>query len=276
MLYHTPAHAMLPSRAPPLAVLALALTAHACATSGALRNAAPARCSSWRCAPPSDPGSAADRRIRLVSMARRLVGQRSYRDCTEVVVALYQSVGLRLTGAGRPGDNGVTALYRYAARHGRIYSRGVPLPGDLVFFTETYDRNRDGRLNDGLTHVGIVDAIRPDGTVELIHRVSRGIVRSPMNLRVPGVRRDPRSGQPLNDYLRAATPRAPHALTGQLFVAYASLLGEADERWATGLNPPRFQGERGTPAGSGPCGPRPLSGNCEQSAKSRRQWRRSC
>jgi hypothetical protein len=161
----------------------------------------------------------------LVGKSRLKVGGRAYpNDCTGLVEAAYSHAGLALKGKAKPGDNGVTAIYRYALNHGRVYNGGRPVPGDLVFFRETYDQNRDGRRNDGLTHVGIVDKVDADGTVTVIHRVKRGVVRYRMNLSKPRVAKDPRSGKILNDTLRAPGPTRGFALTGQLFVAYASVL----------------------------------------------------
>ena len=117
--------------------------------------------------------------------------------------AVYAQAGVSLRTSTKPGDNGVTALYRYALNHGRVYNGGRPVPGDLVFFRETYDQNRDGRRNDGLTHVGIVDQVDADGTVTVIHRVKRGVVRYRMNLARPRVAKDPNTGRILNDTLRA-------------------------------------------------------------------------
>jgi cell wall-associated NlpC family hydrolase len=182
--------------------------------------------------PAPRPGVKKDAREAVLATARGLVGKpqvkvagRAYpADCTGLVEAAYAQAGISLRGASKSGDNGVTALYRYAQTHGRVYSRGTPVPGDLVFFRETYDRNRDGRTNDGLTHVGIVDQVTADGTVTVIHRVNRGVVSYRMNLGQPGVARDPRTKQVLNDTLRGPGPGKAFALTGQLFVAYGSVL----------------------------------------------------
>lgn len=173
-----------------------------------------------------------DRRERVLEVARRLVGARSivldghkYRDdCTSLPLAAYEAAGVDLFSAAERGDNGVTAIYRYAQRQGRIYKGGWPVPGDLVFFRETYDLNRDGRINDGLTHVGLVDSVGDDATVVIIHRVRRGVVRYRMNLTHPDWRTDPETGEPINDYLRATGPTANPLLTGQLFAAYATVL----------------------------------------------------
>ncbi len=185
-----------------------------------------------RSQPAPRPVAAKEGRAAVISTARALVGKsqvkvagRAYpADCTGLVEAAYAQAGVSLRGVSKPGDNGVTALYRYAQAHGRVYSRGQPAPGDLVFFRETYDQNRDGRRNDGLTHVGIVDQVGADGTVTVIHRVKRGVVSYRMNLARPRVARDPRTQQVINDTLRAPGPGKAFALTGQLFVAYASVL----------------------------------------------------
>lgn len=182
-------------------------------------------------APPSG-----DRREKVLEIARALVGAHSitlsgrrYRDdCTSLPLAAYEAAGLDLFSAAQRGDNGVTAIYRFAERQGRVYHGGWPVPGDLVFFRETYDLNRDGRINDGLTHVGVVDSVAADATVVVIHRVQRGVVRYRMNLNHPDWRTNPESGEPINDYLRVKGPTASPLLTGQLFAAYATVLDGAE------------------------------------------------
>ncbi|MCP3101706.1 CHAP domain-containing protein [Myxococcus sp. K15C18031901] len=168
----------------------------------------------------------------VISSARSLVGKpqvslggRTYPgDCTGLIEGVYAQAGVSFKGTVKPGDNGVTALYRFAQAHGRVYTDGRPVPGDLVFFRETYDQNRDGRRNDGLTHVGIVDDVDDQGTVTVIHRVRRGVVRYRMNLERPHLPRDPKTGEVLNDLLRSPGPQKDPVLTGQLFAAFGSVL----------------------------------------------------
>jgi hypothetical protein len=170
-------------------------------------------------------------RAALVDRARALVGARDVQldgrrfgdDCTSLVRGLFASLGVDVMGDALPGDNGVTAIWRFAARRGRLYESGRPVAGDLVFFRETYDRNRDGRENDGLTHIGVVGDVDADGTVAVIHRVARGVVRYRMNLSAPTVAKDA-SGRTLNDSLRLPARGEPARLTGELFVTYATLL----------------------------------------------------
>lgn len=160
----------------------------------------------------------------LVGKHRVVVkGKRYGDDCTSFVRALYEPLGINLLTQAQPGDNGVTAMWRFASQHGRIFEGGRPLPGDLVFFKETYDQNRDGHANDGLTHIGLVEDVEADGTVLVIHRVARGVVRYRMNLSVPNQVRAA-SGKRLNDWLRTEAPGSKPRLTSELFAGFATLL----------------------------------------------------
>lgn len=184
---------------------------------------------------PLAPSALLGDRETAVELARGLVGKSRPTirgkalgaDCTGLVLGIYREMGLDLLSAAKPGDNGVTAIYRFARKHGRVYAGGWPVAGDLVFFKETYDQNQDGQVNDGLTHVGLVEDVRGDGTVTIIHRVRRGVVRYRMNLLHPDQRTDPRTGEVINDALRTPGRERAGALTGQLFAAYATLLPAA-------------------------------------------------
>ena len=148
-------------------------------------------------------------------------GRRFSNDCVGFVRLVYAANGIDVTATSlRRGDNGVTAIYAYAQSQGLVH-RDAPRPGDLVFFHDTYDRNGNGVLDDGLTHVGIVDFSYPDGTVEVIHRVSRGVVRYRMNADHPLDRT--RDGRVINDFLRR--DKDGHSVTaGTLFAAYGTVV----------------------------------------------------
>ena len=171
------------------------------------------------------PQSLASDRETLVRWAQKQVGRHIYADCSDFIVRGYRSVGLRLQSAGHRRDNGVTAIYRYAASQGTVFRRGLPLPGDLIFFRDTYDANRDGRVNDGLTHIGLVERIDDNRTVWFIHRLRQGVVRHHLNLDLPHQRTQGGSGAILNDFLRVAEGKG-ETLTGELFFAYGSVLTE--------------------------------------------------
>jgi hypothetical protein len=181
---------------------------------------------------PAERAVAPDARQQAVALARRLLGRRSVSwpgqtfpdDCSGLVEGIYASVGVSLQGAAQRGDNAVTGLYRFAQTRGRIFASGIPAPGDLVFFRDTYDQNHDGVLNDGLTHIALVESVSDDGTVAIIHRVRRGVMRYHMNLAQPAVHTDPHTGHVLNDYLRGSTGASRPVLTAQLFYAFGSVL----------------------------------------------------
>ncbi|MET0402053.1 MAG: NlpC/P60 family protein [Cystobacter sp.] len=197
--------------------------------------AAPAVCSPRGTPPPVAASKAKSptekkvtRKARGPHVARRashLVGASlaAYRvpdDCSGLVRLAYHSVGVELLSQGmRPGENAASAMYRRARKAGALHRRG-PQPGDIVFFRETYDRNRDGVRNDGVTHVGVIETVAAEGTVVFVHRAGAGVVRSRMNLRRP-VRQTPQ-GRVLNDYLRRAEDGERARLTSELFAGYAS------------------------------------------------------
>jgi len=166
----------------------------------------------------------------IVTRSMQLVGERNLakvsrgmpNDCSGFVRLAYLSAGIDLVAHGfQAGENAVSAIFRRATEGKRLHHR-APRPGDLVFFRETYDRNRDGRRNDGMTHIGVVEDVGDDGTVTFIHRGSKGVARSRMNLSHPEKHQLAQGGPVVNDFLRPATKGGRAYLTGELFVAFAS------------------------------------------------------
>lgn len=148
-------------------------------------------------------------------------------DCSGLANLAYRRRGLSLLPERTlPGENGVAAIYRKARSLGSLHAR--PRPGDLVFFRETYDRNRDGRRNDGLTHIGVVERVERDGTVTFVHRAGGGVKRAKLHLRKPALRRDAK-GRVLNDYLRRSEKTVRPRLAGELLAGFATV----DQRWFT-------------------------------------------
>ncbi|MCE9670866.1 NlpC/P60 family protein [Myxococcus stipitatus] len=146
-------------------------------------------------------------------------------DCSGLTQLAYRAPGLSLMPERTlPGENGVKAIYRKADALGSL--RSAPTPGDLVFFRETVDRNKDGRRNDGLTHIGIVERVGADGTVTFVHRAGGGVKRGRLNLARPDARTDAR-GRVLNDWIRRRDKRHRGYLAGELVAGFASV----DERW---------------------------------------------
>jgi hypothetical protein len=153
-------------------------------------------------------------------------GRRIAYDCAGVTRAVFLRHGIDLYDAD-PIDhhaNGVRIIHAHIRQQGRFHRGPVAHPGDLVFFNNTWDYNGDGKVNDSLTHIGIVERQEPDGTVIFISRVASAIERYHMNLRLPHVHKTA-DGRILNDYLRrkdTSDPHNTHYLTGQLFAQFAS------------------------------------------------------
>ena len=171
----------------------------------------------------------------VVEAARATVGQsdpeldgrRVPTDCSGYLRALYARAGIDLFAEGRPSDNGVRAIVRFVERRGLLHRHELPAAGDLVFFDNSYDRNGDRRLNDRLTHAGLVEAVLPDGTALIVHSTNHGIVREPMNLLRPHDLTDA-DGRPINAFLRRKAsgdpPRTPR-LMSELFAGFGRVLG---------------------------------------------------
>ena len=119
------------------------------------------------------------------------VGNRTYPlDCTGVVSAIYAFAGIDITSPLTAyTGNGVTRLYHLFEDENLLYSTSHPVPGDIIFWDNTWDANDDGLFNDPLTHVGMVVHRLEDGTIEYIHHnYAKGIVLERMNLLEPNIR----------------------------------------------------------------------------------------
>ena len=170
----------------------------------------------------------------IVNTASRLVGattiesngRRIAYDCAGVVRAIYLASGVDLYHRAEVDStaNGVRLIYNHLRSYGRLHHGPVVQAGDLVFFDNTWDSNGDGRLNDPLTHVGIVEMLEADGTVIFISRLSGAIERYRMNLARPHLHRTV-EGKVLNDFLRRKHWRDGEEtayLTGELFAAFGT------------------------------------------------------
>ncbi|MFH1263289.1 MAG: CHAP domain-containing protein [Pseudomonadota bacterium] len=191
---------------------------------------------------PWDERSFPEQRAQLVADAQSLrharefrVGARSYPfDCSGfVAIVLYRNGIDVYKGATelQIRGNGVRLLYEHMARYSTLFTQNDPKPGDLVFFSRTYDSNRDGRsANDALTHIGLVEEVADDGTVTFIHNL-HGVRRNVMNLRRPHDHKD-ENGKVVNDYLRRRrrgdTRNTPH-LGGELFTSFGSVVKDRQD-----------------------------------------------
>lgn len=154
-------------------------------------------------------------------------GTRVQYDCAGVTRAIFLRHGVDLYDSRLVSRqaNGVRLIHNHVRQFGRVHEGPVVSPGDLVFFDNTWDFNGDGKVNDPLTHVGVVEAIERDGTVVFISRVAGAVERYRMNLRQPHRHRAD-DGHVLNDYLRRKRDRdgaGSAYLTGQLFAGFGTV-----------------------------------------------------
>jgi hypothetical protein len=154
------------------------------------------------------------------------VGERRYpADCSGFAFAVYEAEGVplrRLATLAAPAEtSGAAALHRAAVRYGVVFGGGGewPAPGDLVFFHDTYDRDRNGGADDRFTHVGIVERVS-GGTVVFLHRGGRRVVRAAVTPDRPRVGSEGGVllNSPLRDKRGGGTP-----LAGALFAGYGRI-----------------------------------------------------
>jgi peptidoglycan DL-endopeptidase CwlO len=212
---------------------------------------------------PSLPAALAAARGSVGVESPEIGGKPAPRDCALFIGAVFAAGGVDLFADARDTDGGVRAIYRYVQRRGRLRPRGPPAAGDLVFFDNSYDRNGDGRANDRLTHMGLVDEVRPDGTVFVIHSTNHGIVREPMNLSRPHELTNGR-GERINAFLRRKRPREPARLAhrhlmSELFAGFGSVLAVETARADCTSRASRRSCAAGTRRGRAPRSARPLS-----------------
>jgi hypothetical protein len=125
------------------------------------------------------------------SRTLRVRGERFTADCTGTVLAAYYAAGLDLRPYFKQHTgNGVTRLHKIGREQRLLSAGGAPEPGDVVFWDNTYDRNRNGRFDDPLTHAGVIVDVGPRGQLEYVHyNYARGVVVEQLNLRRPDTHR---------------------------------------------------------------------------------------
>jgi len=163
----------------------------------------------------------------LVLFANQLAGMGRYRvddrkfsyDCSGFIGGILYREGIDVfKGASelQMRGNGVRLLYEFTQKYGYLFKNN-PQPGDLIFFSNTYDRNRDRKNNDLLTHVGLVERVDSDGTITFIHHLNARAQRDRMNF----------MDLSKNSYLRQRRRRdPPHTRyrSSQLFQSFGTLV----------------------------------------------------
>lgn len=171
-----------------------------------------------------------DERQKLASVAKTFIGKSALKvgphtfrsDCSGAIRAIFATARLRLGGIiKRAGDNDVKTIYRYVQKYGKVIKNSAE-PGDLVFFHNTYDRSRNGRMNDALTHIGLIEKIEGD-TIYFVHHLGQSVIRSRMNLAHPTQTYDPHNHTRINHILRRAQGKHRAYTAAELFAGFGRL-----------------------------------------------------
>jgi len=115
-------------------------------------------------------------------------GQRFRMDCSGVISAIYYKAGIDLAkDFNKYKGGGVQRIHATMQAKGLIYRPTVPVPGDILFWDNTYDANHNGRSDDVLSHIGmVVSSDKKTGNVVYVHHhEKKGIVFETMNLLHP-------------------------------------------------------------------------------------------
>ena len=140
-------------------------------------------------------------------------------DCTGLVRAAYAFASIDLAYRfGRYAGNGVRRLYATLRDERLLYAVLHPMPGDLVFWDNSYDANSNGRADDELTHVGVVISSESDGSIRYLHYNYReGPVIDEMNLTRPDIAVGT-NGDTVNSVIRMrGSPKFAGSNAAQLF-----------------------------------------------------------
>lgn len=162
--------------------------------------------------PPAPDDDLDEARLRIVEVAQRYLGRTFAGDCSAFVRQVLREAKVSLRPL--PSARSMSESLHLASREVRR-----PQPGDLVFFHDTYDRNRDGKLGDRWTHVAIVEAVDGD-QVWILHRGGKGILRLRMDLSRP---RDAAANDPVR-FPRRDDPPGTRYLTAELFAAFGAVV----------------------------------------------------
>ena len=117
-----------------------------------------------------------------------ITGTRFKMDCSGVVRAIYYKAGIDLAkDFNKYGGGGTQRIHETLRAKGLIYRPTVPVPGDILFWDNTYDANHNGRSDDMLSHIGmVVSSDKKSGNVVYVHHhEKKGIVFEKMNLLHP-------------------------------------------------------------------------------------------
>ncbi len=168
-------------------------------------------------------------RDKLVKSAEYYAGKPKTRtDCSGLILKILNKNNITIfkKQAVIPrGANGVKIIYLTLKKYKKIYrSHNKASPGDLIFFNNTYDKNKNKRVDDPLTHIAMITEVNRDGTIKYIHKSGKGIIYGYMNLRKRN--KTKHKNKVINSYLRRRykkDSRRVKYLSAQLFNTFGTI-----------------------------------------------------
>lgn len=124
--------------------------------------------------------------------------------------------------------DGIETINKFITKYGTFFTDKDPKPGDFIFFNNTYDKNKNGEVDDELTQIGIVTEVSKDGTVHFINKSWNGIGVRQMNLKTPseGTIKDKNVTKTINSVMRGKNKKDKEGtpyVAGECFKTYGSL-----------------------------------------------------
>lgn len=138
-------------------------------------------------------------------------------DCSGYVSFAFHWAGLDMLKLYGIAPNGVSAIWLGLHKYGFQVTDGPLRAGDIVFFHNTVDKNKNNKRDDAFTHIGIVESVGEYNIARVLHYGSKGVARIRMNISAPELRSLGDGGETVifNDYLRRGS--VPENLAGSLY-----------------------------------------------------------
>ncbi|MBI4976409.1 MAG: C40 family peptidase [Spirochaetes bacterium] len=148
-------------------------------------------------------------------------------DCSGLVAAVYTTANVSVFEKQAKiltGPTGVKIIYDTLKGFNKVYRRTRPRTGDIVFFNNTWDMNGNGKVDDLLTHAGIVLDTDGMGVIRFMHSYSKGVSISYANLYYKD--KYMKEGREFNTFLRRKYPtdasNTPY-LAGEMIYAFGTV-----------------------------------------------------
>ncbi len=149
-------------------------------------------------------------------------------DCSGFIAFLFHAAGLNLLNLYGQGDSGVSAIWDGLKINKLLLDHKNLQAGDIVFFDNTYDKNKNGLWDDEFSHIGVVESVDENQTITYLHYGSRGVARAKMNLSYPEIYSKNQSGTMVryNDLIRNSSKKGvnPKYLSGALYRGAARII----------------------------------------------------